>query len=180
MIFSVIALHWWGNRECTEELFPWSDVCSRLTDENLIETESESASYIFAPVSSSMSRSRLNCGRSTDSTTLTVSRAPGLRPASGSTSNTTSVTHRPTNNDTIRYDRGGQTFSAEGHIGNFIAAGGPHIYFLCLNYNSQRTKIWINDNSHVFCQLNLHTIWPQSSIKINETNVIDPGAIKLI
>ena len=65
----------------------------------------------------------------------------------------------------------GKPFSTEGHIENFIAVGGPHIYFVCLNYNFQRTKIRINDNNHVFCQLNLHTIWPQSSIKMNETNV---------
>jgi len=80
--------------------------------------------------------------------------------------------------DVIKYlvnnmpqSKGGQTFSMEGHIENFIAVGGLHMYFVCLNYNFQRTKIWINDNNHVFCQLNLHTIWPQCSIKINETNV---------
>ena len=39
MIFSVIPLHWWGNRGCTEELFQWSDVCSRLTDENWVAGE---------------------------------------------------------------------------------------------------------------------------------------------
>ena len=33
------------------------------------------------------------------------------------------------------YSRGGQTFSTEGHIENFIAVGGPRIYFFCLNYN---------------------------------------------
>jgi len=68
---------------------------------------------------------------------------------------------------------------------------GPHWKFYCcrraayifclLKLRLQHTKIWINDNNHVFCQLNLHTIWPQNSIKINETNVtvvIDPGAIK--
>jgi len=37
MIFSVILLHWWGNRESTEELFQWSDVCSTLTDENWVD-----------------------------------------------------------------------------------------------------------------------------------------------
>jgi len=68
---------------------------------------------------------------------------------------------------------------------------GPHWKFYCcrraayifclLKLQLQHTKIWINDNNYVFCQLNLHTIWPQNSIKINETNVtvvIDPGAIK--
>jgi len=40
-----------------------------------------------------------------------------------------------------RLTRGGQTFSTEGHIENFIAVGGPHIYFVFLNYNFQRTKI---------------------------------------
>ena len=70
----------------------------------------------------------------------------------------------------LTYSMGGQTFSTEGHFENFIAVGGQHIYFVCLNYNFQPMKIWINDNNHVFCQLNLHTIWPQSSIN-NETNV---------
>jgi len=65
----------------------------------------------------------------------------------------------------------GKLFYTEGHIINFIAVGGPHIYFVCLNYNFQRTKYEFNDNNHVLCQLNLHTISPQSSIKINETNV---------
>ena len=30
------------------------------------------------------------------------------------------------------YSRGGQTFSTEGHIENFIAVGGPRIYFFLL------------------------------------------------
>ena len=37
--------------------------------------------------------------------------------------------------------QGWANFSTEGHIENFIAVGGPHIYFVCLNYNFQRTKI---------------------------------------
>jgi len=37
--------------------------------------------------------------------------------------------------------RDGQTFPTEGHIENFIAVGGPHMYFVCLNYNFQGTKI---------------------------------------
>ena len=41
----------------------------------------------------------------------------------------------------IVYTRGGQTFSTEGHIENFIVIGGPHIYFVYFNYNLQRMKI---------------------------------------
>ena len=73
------------------------------------------------------------------------------------------------------------SFSLHQRWANFFYEG-PHwkfyccrratyIYFVCLNCNFQCMKIWINDNNHVFCQENLHTIWPQISIKINETNV---------
>jgi len=42
---------------------------------------------------------------------------------------------------TIHYTKGGQTFSMEGHIENFFAVGGPHIYFVCLSYSFQRMNI---------------------------------------
>ena len=36
MLLSVILLHWRGDHWCTKELFRWSDVCNRLTGENLV------------------------------------------------------------------------------------------------------------------------------------------------
>jgi len=37
-------------------------------------------------------------------------------------------------------NQGGQTFSMEGHIKNFIVIG-PHIYYVYFNYNLKRMKI---------------------------------------
>jgi len=39
----------------------------------------------------------------------------------------------PPGGATVSYRRGGQTFSTEGHIENFIADGGPHKLYINLS-----------------------------------------------